>query len=200
MAKITPNRYECDYCEKPFKTPQSVRGHLRHCVSRRLRQQAVTEAEAEPATPILTNRESRRVGPDSQESKLWLLDTHELIQQLQQDALDFAAMANLLAGMNAPGNEYEKAKEWLQVSQSLADVERDYDQMVGLLRLDRSLLFRIYHQIGPILSTWMHYRTRYLKPALEGEKDQEIPEDIREEEAMWTTIMTNIKKMLVASR
>jgi hypothetical protein len=72
--------------------------------------------------------------------------------------------------------------------------------MVGRLRLDRSLLFRIYHQMGPIRDTWMYYRTRHLKPALEGEKEQEIPKDIREEEAMWATIMTNIKKMLVASR
>jgi hypothetical protein len=100
--------------------------------------------------------------------------------------------------MNVPG-EYENAKEWIQVSQAFSDVERDFDQMVGLLRMDRSLL-RIYHQMGPIRDTWIHYRTRHLRPALEGEKEQEIPEDIREEEAMWATIMTNIKKMLVASR
>jgi hypothetical protein len=128
-----------------------------------------------------------------------LLDTHEQIQQLERDARDFAGMAYLLSGMNVPG-EYEKAKEWLQLSQALGDVERDCDQMVGRLRLDRSLLFNIYHRMLPIRDTWMHYRTRHLKPALEGEKEQEIPKDIREEDAMWATIMTNIKKMLVASR
>jgi hypothetical protein len=128
-----------------------------------------------------------------------LLDTHEQIQQLERDARDFAGMAYLLSGMNVPG-EYEKAKEWLQLSQALGDVERDCDQMVGRLRLDRSLLFNIYHRMIPIRDTWMHYRTRHLKPALKGEKEQEIPKDIREEDAMWATIMTNIKKMLVASR
>ena len=51
-----------------------------------------------------------------------------------------------------------------------------------------------------IRDTWMHYRTRHLKPALDGEKEQEIPKDIREEDAMWATIMANIKKMLMASR
>jgi hypothetical protein len=128
-----------------------------------------------------------------------LLDTHEHIQQLERDARNFAGMAYLLANGNVRG-EYEKAKEWLQLSQALADVERDCDQMVGRLRLDRSLLFNIYHQMRGIRDTWMHYRTRHLKPALEGEKEHEIPEDIREEDAMWATIMINIKKMLVASR
>lgn len=199
MAKITPHRYECDYCEKPFKTPQAVRGHLRHCTYRRLKQQVATQTEAEPASAARPTHLASRPGPDSQESRLLLLDTHEQIQQLERDARDFAGMAYLLSGMNVPG-EYEKAKEWLQLSQALGDVERDCDQMVGRLRLDRSLLFNIYHRMLPIRDTWMHYRTRHLKPALEGEKEQEIPKDIREEDAMWATIMTNIKKMLVASR
>jgi hypothetical protein len=46
----------------------------------------------------------------------------------------------------------------------------------------------------------MYYRTRHLRPVREGEKEQEIPEDIREEDAMWATIMSNIKKMLAMSR
>ena len=199
MAKITPHRYECDYCEKPFKTPQAVRGHLRHCTYRRLRQQVATQTEAEPASAAQTTHGASRPGPDSQESRLQLLDTHEQIQELERDARDFAGMAYLLSGMNVLG-EYEKAKEWLQLSQALADVERDCDQMVGRLRLDRSLLFRIYQQMRGIRDTWMYYRTRHLRPALMGEKEHEIPEDIREEDAMWATIMTNIKKMLVASR
>lgn len=199
MAKITPTRYECDYCEKPFKTPQAVRGHLRHCSSRRLRPQAATQAEAEPAIPTVTDRQSRRTGPDSQESRLLLIETHEQIQQLKDDARTIAGMAYLLANGNVAG-EYEKAKEWLQLSQALDDVERECDQMVGHLRLDRSLLFNIYHQMRKILDTWMYYRTRHLKPTLDGEKEQDMPKDILEEEAMWATIMINIKKMLVASR
>ncbi|MEQ1844009.1 MAG: hypothetical protein ABL983_00345 [Nitrospira sp.] len=199
MAKITPQRYECDFCEKPFKTPQAVRGHLRHCPSRRLRQQAATQAEAEPATSTVSDRASRRTGPDSQDSILLLIETHEQIQQLKEDSRTIAGMAYLLSGMNVRG-EYEKAKEWLQLSQALDDVERDCDRMVGLLRLDRSLLFTIYHRMAAIRDTWIHYRTSHLKPALDGEKEQEILKEIREEDAIWSTIMTNIKKMLVASR
>jgi hypothetical protein len=196
MAKITPHRYECDFCEKPFTTAQGVRGHLRHCAYRRLRQQVGAQAEAEP--PTVTERKFRRPGPDSQDSKRCLLDTYELIQQLRRDARDFAGIAYLLAKGNVRG-QYEMAKEWLRLSQAVDDVERDFDLMVGPLRLDRSLLFRAYHQLGPIRDTWRYYRTRHLRPALEGEKEEEIPNDIREEEAMWATIMNNIKKMLAAS-
>jgi hypothetical protein len=57
-----------------------------------------------------------------------------------------------------------------------------------------------HHQMRAIRDAWMHYRTRHLKPALDGEKEQEIPKDIREEDAMWATIMANFKKMLMASR
>jgi len=46
----------------------------------------------------------------------------------------------------------------------------------------------------------MHCPPHHLKPALEGEKESETQKDIREKEAMWGTIMTNIKKMLVASQ
>ena len=60
--------------------------------------------------------------------------------------------------------------------------------------------FRVYHQMGLLWGAWMHYRTCDLKPAVEGEKEQEIWKDIREEAAMWATVMTNIKKLLAASR
>lgn len=199
MAKITPHRYECDYCETPFKTAQGVRGHLRHCEYRRLKQQTAKQIEAEPASTSRPTHLGTRPGPDSYESRMLLLETPELIQQLHRDALDLAGMAYLLAKGNVAG-EYEKAKEWLLLSEALDNVERDFDRMVGCLRLDRSLLFPIYHQLRPLRDTWMYYRTRHLKPALEGEKEPEISGDVREEEAMWATIMTNVKKMLVASR
>jgi hypothetical protein len=108
-------------------------------------------------------------------------------------------MALGFAQMNGPGH-YEKAKEWFAVFQGLEDVERESDQMVGRLQLDRTQLFRIYHQLGPLRGAWMHYRTRDLKPAVEGEKEQEIWKDVREEAARWATVMANIKKMLVAAR
>ena len=50
-------------------------------------------------------------------------------------------MAAGFAQMNVPG-EYDKAKEWIAVFQGLEDVERESDQMVGRLQLDRTHLFR----------------------------------------------------------
>lgn len=198
MAKKRRHRYACKSCRKPFNTLPEMWGHTPHCAARKLSQQPGTLAGPEALRSAVADRESRRPGPGSQESKLCLLDTYELIQQLQKDAHDFAGIAYLLAQGNVRG-EYEKAKEWLWLSQALGDVDRDFDLMVGPLRLDRSLLFRAYHQLGPIRDAWMHYRTRHLRPVREGEQEQEIPEDIREEEAMWATIMTNLKKLLAAA-
>lgn len=117
-----------------------------------------------------------------------------MIQQFQDNARHYAAMASLLAERNVAGQD-EQAKEWWQLYQDLTDVERDCDHMVGRLCLDRALLFRIYHQTLPLRNTWMHYRTRRLNPA-----DKERGEAVREQEEQWTTFMTKIKKMLVASR
>lgn len=199
MAKKRRLRYACEFCKKPFKSEQAKWGHAPHCNARKLSLQPATQAGPEAPPSAVADREPRRPGPDSQESRMLVLETPELIQSLWRDARDFAAMAYLLAKGNVAG-EYEKAKEWLELSQALDDVDRDFDQMVWHLRLDRSLLFRIYHRMGPLRDTWMYYRTRHLKPALEGEKEQEIPQDIRDEVEMWATIMTNIKKMLVAAR
>jgi hypothetical protein len=142
----------------------------------------------------VTDRESRRPGPDSQENKLELIDAHELIIRFQENAHHFASMSYHLAEMNVRGR-YEMAKEWFQVYLDLCDVERDCDQMVGRLRLDRTLLFRIYHQILPVRDTWVRYQARHLNP-----EDKERCEAIRQEEEMWSTLITKIKKLLVASR
>ena len=194
MAKKRCGRYPCESCEDTFKTPQAKWGHYPHCEGRKLSQQPATQAEAEPVGTARADHVTRRPGPDSQESKLLLLETHELIQQFEEDARHYAAMSYLLAERNVRG-QYEKAKEWLQMYNDLSDVERDCFQMVGRLRLDRGLLFRIYHQIRPIRDTWVHYQTRDLNPA-----DKERVEAIRKEEAKWDTLMTMIKKLLVASR
>ena len=199
MAKKRRPKYACEFCRKPFNTPEEKWGHYPHCAARKLSLQPGPKAGPEAPPSALADREPRRPGPDSQESRMLVLETPELIQLLRRDARDFAGMAYLLAKGNVAG-EYEKAKEWLELSQALDDVDRNFDQMVGRLRLDRSLLFGIYHQMGPLRDTWMYYRTRHLKPALEGEKEQEIPQYIRDEDEMWATVMTNIKKMLVASR
>jgi len=192
-------RYPCEWCKQPFTIPQAKWGHYPHCATRKLRLQPATHARPEAPPNALADREPRRPGPDSLENKLCLLETHELIQQLRQDARTIASMAAGFAQMNVPG-EYEKAKEWFAVFQGLEDVERESDQMVGRLQLDRTQLFRIYHQMASLRGAWTHYRTCDLTPAVEGEKEQEIWKDIREEAAMWATVMTNIKKMLAAAR
>ena len=48
-----------------------------------------------------------------------------------------------------------------------------------------------------IRDTWMHYRSRHLKPELGKETTQEHREGIREEAALWDTFTSHIKKMLV---
>lgn len=193
----SPNK--CQWCRKRFLAPQAMWGHAPHCAARKLSLQLATQARPEAPPTALADREPRRPGPDSLENKLCLLETHELIQQLRQDARTIASMAAGFAQMNVPG-ECDKAKEWFAVFQGLEDVERESDQMVGRLQLDRTQLFRIYHQMGSLRGAWMHYRTCDLTPAVEGEKEQEIWKDIREEAAMWATVMTNIKKMLAAAR
>ena len=194
MAKKRRGRHPCETCPKTFKTLQAKWGHYPHCPGRKLSQQPATQAEPEPVGTARADHETRRPGPDSQESKLLLLETHELIQQFEEDARHYAAMSYLLAERNVRG-QYEKAKEWLQMYNDLSDVERDCFQMVGRLRLDRGLMFRIYHQTRPLRDTWVHYQTRHLNPA-----DKERVEAIRKEEAKWDTLMTMIKKLLVASR
>ena len=198
MAKNRRPKHACELCGKPFLTIQAKWGHAPHC-ARRLSLQPGPQAGPEAPPTALADREPRRRGPDSLENKLCLLETHELFQQLRQDALILASLAAGFALMNIPG-EYEKAKEWIAVFQRLEDVEWEFGKMVARLQLDRTQLFQIYHEMGPLRKTWMQYRTCDLTAAVEGEKEQEIWKDIREEAAMWATVRTNIKKLLAAAR
>ena len=194
MAKKRRGRYPCESCEDTFKTLHAKWGHYPHCEGRKPSQQPATQAEAQAPHSDIAGRESRHPGPDSQENRMLLVEGHEMIEQFQEVARQYATMAYLVSGMNVVG-QYEKAKEWLQVYHDLTDVERDCFQMVGRLRLDRGLLFRIYDQTRALRDTWVHYQTRHLNPA-----DKERCEALRQEETQWDTLMTKIKKMLVASR
>ena len=194
MAKKRRGRYPCESCPKTFKTLQAKWGHYPHCPGRKLSHQPATQAEAEPVGTAPADHMTRRPGPDSQENRLLVVESHEMIEHFQENARHYAAMAYLVSGMNVAG-QYEKAKEWLQMYHDLTDLERDCDQMVGRLRLDRGLLFRIYHQMRVRRETWMHYQTRELNPA-----DKERCVAIHKEEAQWDMLMTKIKHMLVASR
>lgn len=199
MAKITPTRYECDYCEKPFKTPQAVRGHLRHCTYRRLKPQAEAQAEAEPASAARPTHQTSRPGPDSQEMKLVLLDTHEGITQLHSGAGDHAWWAQWLARSSPTHAEgHATPEEWAMIYQDLGDVERDLDQMVGRLRLDRSLLFNIYHRMLAVQGAWLEYRARDF--SREGVVTPEGEDVLRTEQALFADLMLKIKRMLVAAR
>ena len=197
MAKITSNKFACNYCEKLFTSAQAVRGHLRHC-RYRLMQQAATKTQAEPAQSVSVHHESRRSGPHSQETKLFLLEVYEKIKHLRQTSLDFATVTILLGRLGVP-DKYENGRKWMQLSLTFTEIERDFDQMVMSLRLDRSRLFDMYLRMPGLRNRWMSYRIRDLTPRPDQEIDLELRESLRKEEEMWDAIMINVKKMYVAS-
>jgi len=82
--------------------------------------------------------------------------------------------------------------------QDLGDVERDLDQMVGPLRLDRRLLFTVYHRTLAIKDAWLEYQARDFSH--EGAVTTKGEEVLREEGALFADLMLNIKRMLVAPR
>jgi hypothetical protein len=73
-----------------------------------------------------------------------LLEVYEQIRHLKQISLDFAAIAKLLADMGIQG-KYECVEEWIQMSQALGDVERDFVQMIiPYVEIDHACLPCIY--------------------------------------------------------
>lgn len=82
--------------------------------------------------------------------------------------------------------------------QDLGDVERDLDQMVGRLRLDRLLLFRIYHQMLGIQGAWLDLLARDFTRG--GEITPEGEEVLRVEQTRFADLILKIKRMLVAAR
>ena len=98
-------------------------------------------------------------------------------------------------------DEYEYAVEWMKIYQSLVDVERDCEQMVSRLQLDRSLMFRIYHAMQAIRDRWIDSWASRLNPKEEGQASyEESVKNLLREENEWGTTMTQVKKMLVSSR
>ena len=199
MAKKRRLQSACEFCRKRFPTPQAKWGHAPHCAARRLSQQPGTQAGAEAPPSTHADRESRRPGPDSQEMKLLLLDTHEEIIQLQTSAGTCAWCAQWPARAD-PVHEKGHAtpEEWAGLYQDLGDIERDLDQMVGRLRLDRSLLFNIYHRMLTVRDAWLIYRARDF--TREGEVTPDGEDVLRTEQARFVDLMLKIKRMLVAAR
>jgi len=131
--------------------------------------------------------------------KLLLLDTHEAITQLQRDAGNHAWWAQFLAPTaSAQVQGHTTPEEWVRLYHDLGDILRDLDQMKGRLRLDRSLLFNIYHRMLAIQGAWLEYQARDF--SREGEVTPQGEEVLREEQALFADLILKIKRMLVAAR
>lgn len=198
MAKKRLLQAVCEFCRKRFPTPQAKWGHAPHCAARRLSQQSGTQAEAEAPFSTLADRESHRPGPDSQESKLLLLDTHEESIQLQRNAGSYAWLAQWHPRGTHDAVSHATPEEWFALYQDLGDVERDLDQMVGRLRLDRPLLFNVYHRIFAVQDAWLIYRARDF--TREGELTPQGEDVLRTEQARFADLIFKIKRMIVAAR
>ena len=198
MARKRRLMYACELCRKRFETEQAKWGHTPHCAARKLSQQPATQAKPEAhASPAVLS--DRRPGPDSQEMKLLLLDTNEGITQLERDAGDHAFWTQWIARTDPTHAQGKTTPEaWVMIYQNLGDVTRDLDLMKGRLRLDRSLLFNIYHRMLAIQDAWLECQRRDFSRG--GELTPQGEEVLREERALFADLMLRVKKMLVAAR
>lgn len=199
MAKKRRLKYPCEFCSKRYVTPQAKWGHYARCPKRNLSQESATQAKPEAPSSTIEQRESRRSGPDSQEMKLLLLDVNEDIIRLYRDAEDHTFWAEFFSRTD-PNHAQGKTtpEEWTMIYQDLGDVTRDLDLMVGPLRLDRSLLFNIYHRMLAVQGAWLGCRARDF--SREGEVTPQGEEVLREEQARFADLILKIKRMLVAAR
>ena len=199
MAKKRRLPYKCEHCPKRYATLQAKWGHYPSCPKRKLSLEPASQPEAEAPSSTFVDREPRRPGPDSQEMKLLLLDTHEENAKLYRIAGNHAWWAEFLfrtASSHVQG--HATPEEWAMVYQDLGDIGRDLDQMKGRLRLDRSLLFNIYHRMLAIQDAWLEYRGRDF--TRECELTPQGEDVLREERALFADLMLKVKKMLVAAR
>lgn len=198
MAKKPYLKYACELCRKRFYTEQAKWGHTPHCAARKPSLQLTSKPEAEAPRSTFVDSESRRPGPDSQEMRLLLLETHEEIAKLYGIAVNHAWWAEFLSRTARTDDEgHATSEEWGRLAQDLGDVERDFDQMKGRLRLDRSLLFNIYHRIFALQDAWLNYQARDF--CYEGELSPKGEKVLREERELFADLI-KVKKMLVASR
>lgn len=82
------------------------------------------------------------------------------------------------------------------------ECERDYEQMVLGFRLDRTILFRTYRQMSVVKQRWLDYLFIDFNSQAGSVAEESNAKEISawdEEALLWSTIMTNIKKMLVAA-
>jgi hypothetical protein len=192
-------KYKCEFCPKRFKTLQAKWGHYPQCQARKQSLQLTSQPEPEAPSSVPADRRGLRPGPDSTENKLLLLDTNEGLIQLHSDAGDHTFWAQWIARTD-PNHAQGKTtpEEWAMIHQDLGDVTRDFDLMVGRLRLDRSILFNVYHRMLAIQDAWLKYLARDF--SRQGEVTPEGEEVLREEEALFVELILNIKRLLVAAR
>lgn len=189
--------YDCFACGKRFKNPQAVRGHRRHCRYPRLKREAEAQAASQP---VPDTRVGKRPGPLSQEAKLLSLDAWEGLEQLQRTARHFRMVASSMAAMNVAG-ECERAKEWADIDRVLDDCLRDLDPMLPVFRLDRGVLFGMYNIIRTLKERWRAQRIgerRFVETEPDG-LDPEFRLALREEEAEFTRLIDQLKRLVVAA-
>ena len=197
MARKSRLPYECYSCGKCFKSAQAVRGHRRHCRYPRLKRQAEAQAGAQPGP---ATRFGKRPGPLGQEAKQLVLDACEGLEQLQRTARHFRTVASCMAAMN-DAREFERAKKWADIDRVLDDCLRDLDPMVPSFRLDRGVVFGIYKIIRHIEERWLEERvSSFFRPALEPDGlDEATRTMLREEEAEFTRLIDQLKRLVVAA-
>jgi len=86
----------------------------------------------------------------------------------------------------------------MMIHHDLGDVTRDLDLMVGPLRLDRSLLFTVYHRMQAIQGAWLECQRRDF--SRDGELTPEGEDVLRTEQSRFADLILKIKRMLVAAR
>lgn len=217
MAQKHRLPFGCFACGKRFKNAQAVRGHCRHCRDARLNRQA--EAGGEPGAAVAQYRSGlplsdarrsaqggnadpmrRRPGPLSHESKLLLLDAQDAIEQLQEDAGQFAVMTHEFARMSVPGY-HEHAQAWAQIYQQIDDALRELDQMVPLFQLNQGAMFQIYNTMRRVKTRWRAQRIGERR-IVETEPDGLDPAfrlALRDDDAQITRIIEHLKRLVAAA-
>ena len=131
--------------------------------------------------------------------KLLLFESQEVTIRLYSEAEDHTFWADFLsrtARKHVAG--HATPEEWVMIYHDLGEILREFDQMIGRLRLDRSILFTIYHRMLAIQDAWLDYRRRDFSRG--GEVTPEGKEVLRVEQVLFSDLMLKIKRMLVAAR
>ncbi len=218
MARKSRLPFECFQCGTRWKNAQALFGHLRH-PHRRQHAQAEADGGVEPGAPTAqrssasttrgrpqsvpggdADRIRRRPGPLSYETKLLLLQVQAAIEQLRQDAREFASMANEFARMNVEGY-HEQAQDWARMSLALDDCVRELDPMVPSFQVNRGTIHQIYRSMRRLKELWLTQlirACRFVEMEPDG-VDAESRQMLRDEEARFTRIVELLQHLVAAA-